>query len=107
MRVSCSSPPDASRAVALAVIRDGCLGCHGSLWMRACAEAAPYRDHVPPREFLMALACQSGRVIGHGRIWRTLLRADQTWPLIWQVVSVLTIVPGLMKIGGCPPISGG
>ena len=86
-------------------IEDECFGCHGSPRELACAEAAPYQDHVPPRECLMARACRSGKVVRYVRIWRTLLRSDQTWPLIWQVVSVLTIVPGLLAIGGCPPVS--
>ena len=87
-------------------IKDECFGCHGSPRERACAEAAPYQDHVPPRECLMARACQSGRVVRYVRIWRIFCGPIKHGPPPGQL-SLMTMVPGLLSIGGCPPISVG
>ena len=49
---------------------------------------------------LIHVAILSTEVGGHGRIWRTLLRADQTWSSAWRFVPSLARARALSS-GSC------
>ena len=53
---------------------------------------------MPPREYLMARMCQSGRVVRYVRGWRVFCGPIRHGPPLGQL-SLMTMVPGILSIG--------